>query len=44
MDKTQYYIPCINVDDLVAAEYNLTLSKEEENNILIYIQFNILLI
>ena len=35
MDKTQYYIPCINVDDLVAAEYNLTLSKEEENNILI---------
>lgn len=35
MDKTQYYIPCINIDDLVKANYNLVLNEEEERNILV---------
>lgn len=35
MDKTQYYIPCINVDDLVSADYDLVLDEDSENQILI---------
>jgi hypothetical protein len=35
MDKTQYYIPCIKVQDLIKANYNLTLDGNREQKILI---------
>ena len=35
MDKTQYYIPCIKVQDLIKANYNLTLDGNKEQKILI---------
>lgn len=35
MDKTQYYIPCIKAQDLIDSNYNLSLSKEDEQKILI---------
>ena len=35
MDKTQYYIPCIKVQDLIKANYNLTLDGNKKKKILI---------
>lgn len=35
MDKTQYYIPCIKVKDLIKSDYNLNYSAEEEKKTLI---------
>ena len=35
MDKTQYYIPCIKVKDLIESNYNLNFDLENEQKILI---------